>query len=71
VTEAEFKRVFCRRVRAAREACGITQAEIARRLEVSRAAYQRYESRMPLPHHLVEEFAAITGIPIKEIFGGR
>jgi transcriptional regulator with XRE-family HTH domain len=66
---AEFKQAFCARVRAAREACDMTQVEIARRLEISRGAYQKYESRTLLPYHLVEQFAAITGVEIKQLFG--
>jgi len=42
----------------------MSQAEIARRLEISRATYARYETRTPLPHHLVPEFAAVTGADI-------
>jgi DNA-binding transcriptional regulator YiaG len=65
-----FLQAFCGRVRAAREACGMTQAEMARRLEVSRSAYQRYETRTPLPHHLIDEFAEITGVDIKDLLSG-
>ena len=69
VTDADFKQAFCARVRAARKAHGMTRAEMGRRLEISRSAYARYETRAPLPHHLIEEFAAITGVEIKELFG--
>ena len=65
-----FNQVFCARVRAARQACGISQAEMARRLEISRAAYGRYEIRTPLPHHLAGEFAEITGIDLAELYAG-
>ena len=37
--------------------------------EVSRATYARYETRSVLPHHLVEEFAAITGVDLAELLG--
>jgi transcriptional regulator with XRE-family HTH domain len=67
---ANFDRAFCARVRAAREARNMTQADIARALGISLGAYQKYETRTPLPHHLVEEFAKITGVAIGALFGG-
>jgi len=48
----------------------MTQADIARALGISLGAYQKYETRTPLPHHLVEEFAKITGVAIGALFGG-
>jgi DNA-binding XRE family transcriptional regulator len=65
-----FNQVFCARVRAARQACGITQAEMARRLGVSLASYWKYENRTPLPHHLAGEFVDITGIDLAELYVG-
>ena len=50
-----FDQVFCARTRAARIARGLSQAEVARALGISRAAYARYEADQPLPLHLVEE----------------
>lgn len=55
-------------MRAARQACKVTQADIALVLGISRAAYQKYETRTLLPHYLVEEFAAITGVDIKDLY---
>jgi len=46
----------------------VTQADIALVLGISRAAYQKYETRTLLPHYLVEEFAAITGVDIKDLY---
>jgi transcriptional regulator with XRE-family HTH domain len=60
---------FHARTRAARKARGTTQADIARALGISRAAYWTYENRTPLPHHLVEEFVAITGVDLDEFLG--
>jgi DNA-binding XRE family transcriptional regulator len=68
VTDPNFERVFCARVRAARQACGMTQVDIARALGVSRSAYASYETRRPLPHYLLEEFAAITKVDIAHLF---
>jgi DNA-binding transcriptional regulator YiaG len=66
--KAVFNRAFCRRVRAARKAAGLTQSAIARALRVTPAAYEKYESRTPLPHHLVGCFAALTGSEIQRLF---
>src|SRR5207302_1303030 len=41
---AEFVQVFCARVRAAREARGMSRADMARKLEISRNAYGRYKT---------------------------
>jgi DNA-binding XRE family transcriptional regulator len=68
---AEFERVFCWRVRAARLARGFSAAHVARMLRVSRASYKRYETGEPLPHHLIGEFARITGVDIDQLFTGR
>jgi DNA-binding XRE family transcriptional regulator len=59
--EAAFNAAFRARVRAARKAQGMTQADMARLLGISRASYARYETRTLLPLHLVEEFVEITG----------
>ncbi len=46
----------------------MTQADMARLLGVSRGTYVRYETRTGLPHHLVEEFAAITRVAIDDLY---
>jgi transcriptional regulator with XRE-family HTH domain len=47
----------------------MTQVDIARVLGISRSGYARYETRTPLAHHLIEEFSAITGVAINDLFG--
>ena len=64
---AGFARGFCTRVRSLRRAAGMTQAEMALALGVTVAAYEKYETRSPLPHHLVEPFAALTGAGVEEL----
>lgn len=59
---------FLGRVRAAREATGMTQAEMALVLGIKRSAYEKYETRTPLPHHLIKRFAAVTGADVGELF---
>jgi transcriptional regulator with XRE-family HTH domain len=65
---AAFTRGFCTRVRAHRLARGFSRAEMARALGVTIAAYEKYETRSPLPHHLIEPFAVITGADLEELF---
>ena len=60
--------MFCARTRAARIARGLSQAEVARALGISRAAYARYEADQPLPLHLVEEFVELVGADYDELF---
>jgi transcriptional regulator with XRE-family HTH domain len=70
-TAAAFLEGFCERVRAARKARGLTQAEMASTLGIGAEAYRAYEKRTPLPHVLIERFARITDIEIEYLFTGR
>jgi transcriptional regulator with XRE-family HTH domain len=66
--EAVFVKVFCARIRAARRARGLSQADVARALGISRAAYGRCEADTPLPHHLIEDFVTLTGADFEGLF---
>lgn len=68
ITDPIFARVFCARIRAARRARRLSQAELARRLGVSRAAYARYEAHTPLPIELAADFAKLTGAALEKLF---
>jgi transcriptional regulator with XRE-family HTH domain len=65
---ADFRTVFCARIRALRVAQGMTQAEMAKALGIGGEAYRTYENRALMPHHLVEPFARITGVEIEGLF---
>lgn len=65
-----FAKTFLARVRAAREATGMTQAEMARVLGIRQSAYEKYETRTPLPHRLIVHFAAVTGADVDQLFLG-
>lgn len=67
---SDFARRFCDRVRRAREARGLTQAEMAQALGIRLKTYEKYETRSPLRHHLIEPFAAITGTEVERLFEG-
>ena len=64
---AIFARVFRARIRAARRARVLSQADVARALGISRSAYARYETRTSLPHHLIEDFVELTGVDFHEL----
>ena len=66
--ERVFNEVFCARTRAARIARGLSQADVARALGISRAAYARYETVQPLPLHLVPDFVELTGADCDALF---
>jgi len=68
---SHFLKAFCGRVRAARLGAGLTQAEVAEALRVDKWTYSKYEKRTPLPHHLIEPFAATTGSDIVYLLTGR
>jgi transcriptional regulator with XRE-family HTH domain len=68
LSSSVFRAVFCARIKSLRQASGMTQAEMADILGVGAEAYRTYESRVPLPHHLIEQFARVTGIDIDQLF---
>jgi transcriptional regulator with XRE-family HTH domain len=68
MTAIDFNPTFCARVRAIREAHKKTQSEMARILGVTEKAYEKYESRSPLPHYLIDRFAQAMGVDIDELF---
>jgi DNA-binding XRE family transcriptional regulator len=49
----------------------MTQDEMAKALGITRAAYEKYETRSPLPHWLIPRFIKIAGIAADDLFGRR
>lgn len=70
-TEREFNEALFKRMRALREGLGWTQTDMARALGVSPANYQKYETRTPLPHFLLERFALIVRRDLTYVLTGR
>lgn len=68
---ADFSRQFRARTKLCREAAGYSQGAIAKRLGIERDTYAKYESRSPLPHHLVAPFVALTGVSYDYLFAGK
>lgn len=65
---AAFKRAFIARTKAAREAKGLTQDQMARLLGLKQDRYKQYETRTMLPHELIPVFCFETGIAPRSLF---
>jgi transcriptional regulator with XRE-family HTH domain len=59
------------RLREARKAAGYSQAEMAELLDITQHAYEKYETRSPLPLHLVPKFCLATRITIARLLTGE
>lgn len=70
-THTAYRIAFCARTRAARMALGWTQKQMAEALGVEQDAYRKYETRSPLPHHLIEPFCEIVGLPVVFLVTGH
>jgi hypothetical protein len=68
----DFKAAFTARIRAAREARGYTQADMARLLDpdMTQDKYKQYEGRSLLPHQYIERFCLATGVDERWLFSG-
>lgn len=66
---SQDRTAFGRRLRAAREAAGLSQSEIASRLGLKQAAYANWE-RYPtaIRPDQIEKVAAILKTPVKDLF---
>jgi transcriptional regulator with XRE-family HTH domain len=70
-TEREFNRALFDRMRKLREGLGWSQTDMAKALGVPPANYQKYETRTPLPHFLLERFALIVRRDLAYVLTGR
>jgi transcriptional regulator with XRE-family HTH domain len=71
IASSHYTKALQARMRAAREAVGLTQKDMAGVLGISKDAYEKYETRSRLPHHLIEPFAVETGLSVSELIAGR
>jgi len=61
---------FGARVYSAREAAGLSQAEVAEQLGLSQNAYAMWERRpVALRPDQIEQLAAVLGVPVEALFG--
>lgn len=71
MTPAEFEAMYIARVKALRELTGMTAKEMATALGIPFERYKKYESRTPLPHELMEQFALIARVSVEFLVTGR
>lgn len=71
MTPAEFESMYIARVKALREATGMTAKQMSVALQIPFERYKKYETRTPLPHSLIEQFAVIARVPVEFVLTGR
>lgn len=71
MTPTEFEEMFIARTKVLRKLAGLTAQQMAGLLGIPFERYKKYESRTPLPHALVEQFALITRVPVDYVMTGR
>jgi transcriptional regulator with XRE-family HTH domain len=71
MTPAEFEAMYIARVKALRVAANMTAQQMATALKIPFERYKKYESRTPLPHELIEQFALITRVSVEFVVTGR
>lgn len=70
-SKAQFNQAFTMRVKEAREARGLTQAQMGEALGMAQDTYKQYEGRSLLPHHLIGRFCIIAQIDPEWLMTGR
>ena len=71
ITPEEFDALYIARVKALRQLRGMTAGQMSSLLGVPAERYRKYESRTPMPHALMEQFALITGVSVEFLLTGR
>lgn len=71
IASSAYTKLLHARMREAREARSFSQKDMARLLGVTQDAYEKYETRSRLPHHLLEPFALATGVSLSTLIAGR
>lgn len=71
MTPTEFRKAFVGRVRQIRESLGWSRSEAAEEMGVSLDTWIKYETRTPLPHHLIPRFCRATRADIWFLFTGE
>jgi len=66
-----WERTFIARTKALRNARCMSQQQMADALGIPLARYKKYESRTPMPHHLIVAFCAIVDCDFPFYFTGR
>lgn len=69
-TPAQYRTKFIGRTKAARTLSGYNPREIAELMAVPKDTYHRYETRVLLPHHLIQQFCTLCGVEIDWLITG-
>ncbi len=69
--QAAYDVRFIERTKLARVRSGLTQAEIAKLLDMEQDRYKQYETRSKLPHQFVERFCLACRISIGWLVTGK
>lgn len=68
----EYREDFIGRTKRAREASGLTQAEVGVALgNIGQDTWKQYETRTPLPHHLIPRFCLLVRCDIIWLLTGK
>lgn len=71
-TPAQYRKAFCARLKAIREATGLSQKDFAKEyFGLERDKYAKYETRSLLPHHLISVLSDLTGHDTYFILTGK
>ncbi len=68
---AKFKQDFCERLAAARKLHGYSQSQFAELLGMTRDRYAKYETRTPLPHHMIGQACDILQMDVNVLFATK
>jgi DNA-binding XRE family transcriptional regulator len=68
-TPTRFKQNFCAKLKAAREFRGITQEDMAKRLDILPNTYSKYEKRSLMPHYLLVQASIILDVTPDYFYG--
>lgn len=69
-SDIEFKKAFTGRIKAAREAKGLTQRQMAKLLGLEQDHYKQFEGRTLMPHGLIPIFCDEAKVDISYLFNG-
>lgn len=71
IPASDYLELMRGRIRDARIARGLSQADVAKILRISRHNYEKYETRSKLPYVLVEPLALALGLSVSALITGH
>jgi transcriptional regulator with XRE-family HTH domain len=67
----QFDNAFCARVQELREGKGWVAEQMATALGIPVDRYRKYETRSPMPHYLIPQFAQVVDRSIEYVMTGK